>query len=166
MELEEIAARLARLEAVEAVKACKHRYLRACDAKDVAAFRDSFADGPVELDYGPMGVFEAADDLTDVFRSFALLTDDDGRYRILDMHHAVHGDVAIVDDALATGEWTLRFRQVDTVARVERLSAIEYEDRYVRQADRWRIVASRAIQRWMLERPLADDATIRESIHG
>ncbi|MEO3825704.1 nuclear transport factor 2 family protein [Actinomadura sp. B10D3] len=38
----DLAERIARLEAIEEIKALKHRYLRACDAKDPAAFRDCF----------------------------------------------------------------------------------------------------------------------------
>ena len=46
--------RIARLEALEAIRELKHRYLNACDLKDVAAIRDCFAQGPVLIDYGPL----------------------------------------------------------------------------------------------------------------
>lgn len=50
--------RIARLEAVEAIKALKHRYLRACDAKDPKAFRDCFVTAGATVDYGVLGSFD------------------------------------------------------------------------------------------------------------
>ncbi len=50
--------RLERLEALEAIRQLKHRYLNACDLKDVEAIRACFATGEVLIDYGPLGVFK------------------------------------------------------------------------------------------------------------
>ena len=38
--------RIARLEALEAIRQLKHRYLNACDLKEVESIRDCFATGP------------------------------------------------------------------------------------------------------------------------
>lgn len=151
-----LADRIARLEAVAAIKALKHRYLRACDAKDPAGFRAAFvADGAV-LDYGErIGRFEGADALVGVFEGIALRKVG-GRYAVLDMHHALHADIDVLTATEATGRWTLRFRQVDLVARVERVSAIEYDDGYALEDGEWRIARSAVTTLWTLEQPLAE----------
>lgn len=161
----ELAARLDRLEARERVRELKHRYLRACDVKDVAAFRACFDDGPVDLDYGPMGAFDRADALTELFERFALRRGGDG-YRLLDMHHALHASIDIDGPGEARGRWSLRFRQIDRDRWTETVASIEYDDRYVRRDDDWRIRASRARQLWTMTRPLPGDALVSDAIDG
>lgn len=162
---DELAVRLDRLEAIEAVRELKHRYLRACDTKDVTGFRACFDDGPVDLDYGPMGAFDRADTLTELFERFALRRDEHG-YRVLDMHHALHASIDAPTPDEARGRWSLRFRQVDRDRWAETLAAIEYDDRYVRRDGEWRIQASRARQLWTMTRPLPDDAHVSDAIDG
>ncbi|GAA3679434.1 hypothetical protein GCM10022237_43330 [Nocardioides ginsengisoli] len=161
---EPVTDRLARLEAVAAIKALKHRYLRACDAKDPVGFRAAFvADGAV-LDYGDrIGRFEGADALVGVFEAIALRRVD-GRYAVLDMHHALHADIEVVGATEATGRWTLRFRQVDLVAQVERVSAIEYDDGYLVEDGEWRIARSAVTTLWTLEQPLAEGFAVSGSL--
>lgn len=60
--------RIARLEALEAIRELKHRYLNACDLKDVTAIRDCFAQGPVLIDYGPLGVFNDREPFLALYR--------------------------------------------------------------------------------------------------
>ncbi|MCM2330955.1 MAG: nuclear transport factor 2 family protein, partial [Pseudomonas sagittaria] len=43
-------ARIARLEALEAIQRLKHRYLNACDLKQVESIRDCFAEGEILID--------------------------------------------------------------------------------------------------------------------
>ncbi len=161
---EQLVDRVARLEAVAAIKALKHRYLRACDAKDPVGFRAAFVlDGAV-LDYGDrIGRFEGVDALVGVFEAIALRKVE-GRYVVLDMHHALHADIDVVSAAEATGRWTLRFRQVDLVARVERVSAIEYDDGYALQDGGWRIARSAVTTLWTLEQPLVDGFAVSGSL--
>ncbi|EOT7836666.1 nuclear transport factor 2 family protein [Pseudomonas aeruginosa] len=45
----------------EAIRQLKHRYLKACDLKEVATIRDCFAEGEVAIDYGPVGTFSERD---------------------------------------------------------------------------------------------------------
>ncbi|NEW36934.1 nuclear transport factor 2 family protein, partial [Nocardia cyriacigeorgica] len=66
----DLARRLARLEAVESIKALKHRYFRACDAKDPKGFRDCFIASGSALDYGELGAFDA-DGMAAIFESIA-----------------------------------------------------------------------------------------------
>ena len=66
--------RLAALEDIEAIKNLKHRYFRACDAKDADTLRSCFVAAGARLDYGPLGRFDDADQLAAVFRRIALHT--------------------------------------------------------------------------------------------
>lgn len=151
-----LAQRIGRLEAIGEIKALKHRYLRACDAKDAVGFRSSFVSEGAVLDYGErIGRFEGADALVAVYEKIALRKVDD-RYVVFDMHHALHADIEVVDETRARGAWTLRFRQVDVLAAVERVSAIEYRDTYAHDGDAWKIAASEVATLWTLTRPLPD----------
>ncbi len=155
--------RLARLESIEQIKALKHRYLRACDAKRPEEFRNCFIAKGAIVDYGPrVGKFEDADGIAAVFSHIALKRVDD-KVVILDMHHAMHADIDVVSDTEATGAWTLRFRQVDLEANVERLSAIEYADRYVVEDGEWRIARCEVTVLWTLVNPLPEGFEITES---
>lgn len=162
---QQLAVRLARLEERERIRELKHRYLRACDAKDATAMRACFVDGPADLDYGPLGSFTRADDLVAVFESIALERVEDG-YRVLDMHHTVHDRIDLDGPEEARGTWTLRFRQLDRAQWTETLAAIEYDDRYVRRDGSWRIAACRASLLWSLIRPLPQDAVVIDALDG
>ncbi|MFD4261349.1 nuclear transport factor 2 family protein [Streptomyces sp. NPDC058534] len=159
-----LAERVARLEAIEEIKTLKHRYLRACDAKDPEAFRACFVAEGAVLDYGErIGRFEGIDALVAVFERVAL-NRIDGRYTVFDMHHAMHGDIEITGTGsgtgMARGRWTLRFRQVDTVAGTERVSAIEYDDGYTAADGAWRIARCQVKTLWTMSRPLAEGCQI------
>lgn len=160
----DLTARIARLEAIEAIKSLKHRYLRACDAKDPETFRDCFVREGASIDYGPqIGTFEGADGLAEVFRRVALQRVE-GEYIILDMHHGMHPEIELLDAAHARGFWTLRFRQVDRSARTEQVSAIEYDDRYKLEEDRWRIHSCHVRVLWSMQQPLPEGTTISASL--
>lgn len=156
--------RIARLEAVEAIRRLKHRYLRACDLKQPDTFRECFVARGAVVDYGPrMGRFEDADGIAEVFRRVALERVD-GAYNVLDMHHGMHEDIDVSSSTEATGRWTLRFRQVDRRAGVERVSAIEYDDRYEVEDGQWRIRSCHVRTLWTLQKPLPDGHQIIESL--
>lgn len=155
--------RLARLEAIEQIKSLKHRYLRACDAKRPEEFRSCFIARGAVVDYGPrIGAFEDADGIAAVFARIALRRVDD-KVVILDMHHAMHADIEVLSDTEATGAWTLRFRQVDLAEGVERLSAIEYADRYAVEDGEWRIARCEVTVLWTLVTPLPEGFEVTES---
>ncbi|MFV2176484.1 nuclear transport factor 2 family protein [Actinomadura sp. LOL_016] len=152
--------RVAALEAVEQIKALKYRYLRACDRKDADAFRDCFVAEGASMDYGPTGSFEDRDALTEIFRSVGLAMAD-GRYVVLDMHHAMHPVIELLGGGRAKGAWTLRFRQVDRVAGTEAVSAIEYDDRYEIEDGRWLIRSSHVTVLWRIARPLPEGVSFQ-----
>jgi hypothetical protein len=151
--------RLAALEAIEAIKNLKHRYFRACDAKDPDTFRSCFIADGADIDYGPLGRFDGADHLAAVFRRIALHRVD-GRYAIWDMHHGLHPEIALIGPGRASGRWTLKFRQVNLIERTEKLRTGEYDDDYVIEDGGWRMARSHFRQLWAITRPLGPDAVV------
>ncbi|NLT29685.1 MAG: nuclear transport factor 2 family protein [Propionibacterium sp.] len=153
--------RIAELEAREEIKQLKHRYLRACDAKDPQAFRDCFVAAGADLDYGPLGKFDTVDDLVAIFERIALAKGEDGFF-ILDMHHAMHPSIDFVSDTEATGAWTLRFRQVNLHDRTERVTTGNYDDVYVKEDGRWRIKKHHFNALWTVARPLPEGVAVMQ----
>ena len=156
-DIADLAKRLSRWEAVEQIKSLKHRYFRACDAKDPQGFRDCFVPG-APVDYGELGSTDA-EGMASVFESIAL-QEVDGRHVILDMHHGLHADIEVHEDGTATGRWTLRFRQVNLIERTESVTSGEYRDEYVVQDGRWRMAACRFQRNWSITRPIDADCRI------
>ena len=99
--------RIARLEAIEEIKALKYRYWRACDGKDPEGFRAAFIAKGAFIDFGPLGSFDDADGIAEVYSAIAPQKDQD-RHLTLDLHHGVHPDIRITGDAGATGKRQLR----------------------------------------------------------
>lgn len=154
-----IEQRLDRLEQIEAIKDLKHRYFRACDAKDPDTFRACFIAHGADVDFGPVGSFKDADHIATVFRQIALHTVD-GVPTVLDMHHGLHPQITILGDGYAHGAWTLKFRQLNLIERTERVLTGEYDDEYRFEDGRWRIARSHFHELWSIIRPLPDDAII------
>lgn len=158
-ELQALERRIARLEAVEAIKALKYRYWRACDGKDPEAFRRCFVREGASVDFGSLGRFDDADPIAEIFADVALMKRD-GRYVILDMHHGVHPEIALLDDGTATGAWTLRFRTLNLVDGTETVMAGEYDDRYVIEDGEWRMAQSHFAMLWNRTVPLPADVRV------
>lgn len=155
----DLAGRIARLEAIEEIKALKHRYLRACDAKDPEAFRACFVSSGASIDYGALGAFDDADGIVEVFKRIALQKVD-GKNVILDMHHAMHPDITVHDANRASGRWTLKFRQVNLLNNTETVSTGEYDDEYVVEDGRWKISKCHFHRYWAITRPIGEDCRI------
>lgn len=158
-----IEQRVARLEAVQQITALKHRYLRACDNKDVDGFRSAFIRRGATIDFGPMGSYSDADGIAEVYEQIALRKHGDA-HMILDMHHAVHPDIEVTGDDTAQGRWSLRFRQLDFAASTETISAMEYLDRYVIEDGEWKISYSRSMPLWSLTRPLGEVVALADNM--
>lgn len=170
----DLAERIARLEAIEEIKALKHRYLRACDAKDPEGFRACFIASGASIDFGRLGRFDDADGIVKVFESIAL-RQVDGRNVILDMHHALHPDITVHGVSLwgddppqppgfrsgrASGRWTLKFRQVNLLDDTETVSTGEYDDEYVIEDGRWKMSKCHFHRHWSITRPTGADVRI------
>ena len=156
-----IAERIARLEAIEEIKALKHRYLRACDAKDPAAFRACFVASGASIDFGRLGRFDDADGIAAVFERIALQRVD-GRNVILDMHHAMHPDITVHGEDRASGRWTLRFRQLNLLEATESVSTGEYDDTYRVEDGRWKIAKCHFHRYWTITRPIGADCRVEQ----
>lgn len=150
------------LESVAAIERLKYRYWRACDRKDVAAFRACFIASGADIDFERMGRYDDADGLTDVFARVALSRGDDGRHLILDMHHGLHPDITMRDATTAVGRWTLHFRQLDLRNRTEKVAAVEYDDTYVVEDGEWRISRCHSRVLWGFVQPLSPHVAIEE----
>ncbi len=154
-----LAQRVEMLEQVEAIKALKHRYWRACDAKDPTAFRGCFVRRGARIDYGRLGAFDDADPMTEIFTKVALHTVD-GQHVIFDMHHGVHPEITVTGTGTATGRWTLRFRQVNLLDHTEKLMTGEYDDEYVIEDGEWKMSTCRFTETWAMVRPLPADTVV------
>ncbi|GAC69211.1 hypothetical protein GS4_23_00050 [Gordonia soli NBRC 108243] len=144
---------------IDAIVRLKYRYWRASDAKDPKAIRACFIREGARIDYGPMGTFDDADQLTEMFSQVALHKVQ-GRYAVLDMHHGMHPDIERTSATTATGRWSLRFRQVNLLNDTETVMIGEYDDEYVIEDVEWKIAASRLTERWSIRRPFGSDARI------
>lgn len=125
--------RLARLEAIEAIRQLKHRYLAACDAKQAAAMRACFVDGPMHIDYGPVGVFDNADAVAKIFTELGC------QPHILEMHHGSNPQIEVLDEQHARATWSLHYQQINTQTSVLTQLGAVYEDEYLLGAQGWRI---------------------------
>ncbi|MHC3003279.1 nuclear transport factor 2 family protein [Gordonia sp. GN26] len=151
--------RLDELAHIEAIKQLKHRYWRACDAKDVNGFRSCFIAQGARIDYGRLGVFDDVEPMAKIFEQVARHKVG-GEYAIFDMHHGLHPDITLTSETTAAGRWTLKFRQVNLIDRTETVMTGEYDDEYVVEGGEWKMSASKLTERWSLRRPLGPDATV------
>ncbi|MFA1558936.1 nuclear transport factor 2 family protein [Actinomadura chokoriensis] len=161
----DLAERIARLEAIEDIKALKHRYLRACDAKDPGEFRACFIASGASIDYGRLGSFDDADGIARVFERIAL-QQVDGKNVILDMHHAMHPDITVHSATGASGRWTLKFRQVNLLDGTETVTTGEYDDEYVIEDGRWKMSKCHFNRYWSITRPIGDDCRVDQAGAG
>lgn len=155
--------RIALIEAREEIIAMKYRYFRACDEKDATGFRAAFISKGAAIDYGPLGKFDDADDITDIYKAIAL-EKENGQYVVLDMHHGLQPDIVITGEGTAEGQWTLQFRQANRRERTIKVSAMEYSDSYVIEDGEWKISASRATELWSIQRSLGDADTVTDHL--
>ncbi|MFD4181094.1 nuclear transport factor 2 family protein [Rhodococcus sp. NPDC058514] len=157
----DLAQRIDALEQIEAIKKLKHRYWRACDAKDPQTFRACFIRSGADIDYGRIGAFDDAAPLAAIFEKIALHKVD-GKHVILDMHHGLHPDITLTGENTATGRWTLRFRQVNLLDNTESVTTGEYDDEYLIEDGEWKMSKCHFTETWSLTRPLSADAVVRE----
>lgn len=136
--MQQIEQRLARLEALEAIRQLKHRYLNACDLKEVEAIRDCFAEGPIAIDYGPLGCFQDRDSFIALYQSLAC------HPRVRDSHHGANPEIELLDADHARGRWSLGYFNLDADTGQTRRLGVMYQDAYRREGGAWKIVATRS----------------------
>ena len=130
--------RVAQLEALEAIRQLKHRYLNACDLKEVETIRDCFASGPVLIDYEAVGRFEDRDSFVDLYASLAC------QPQVRDSHHGANPEIELLDNDHARGRWALGYFNLDTETGMTRRLGVVYDDEYQRVGGVWKIVQTRS----------------------
>ncbi|TDF85970.1 nuclear transport factor 2 family protein [Pseudomonas sp. H9] len=134
----DLQVRIARLESLEAIRQLKHRYLNACDLKEVETIRDCFAEGEVDIDYGPLGRFQHRDGFIELYQRLAC------QLRVIDSHHGANPEIELLDDDHARGRWALSYFNLDAQTGVTRRLGVIYDDRYQCIDGQWKITASRS----------------------
>ena len=154
--MDELEARIARLEAESAIRKLKARYLNACDAKDVDGIRSCFT-ADAELDYQPVGKF-GPDGLIEAFTEIAV------KSPIVDVHQIHNGEIEVIDADHATARWNLGFSTYDPRAGTFRLLSSFYHDEYARTADGWKIVKSRNEPRTIVDGKIGENGVSAASL--
>lgn len=131
MELEQ---RIARLEALEEIRELKHRYLNACDTKDVEVIRECFAPGDVFIDFGPLGSFKDRDSFVALFQKLAC------NERVIDLHHGSNPEIRLEWEDEAVARWALYYFNQDRETDATMQLGGQYRDRYRRIEGKWKIV--------------------------
>ena len=126
--------RIARLEALDAIRQLKHRYLNACDLKEVEVIRDCFAEGEIDIDYGPVGSFKDRDSFVALYQSLAC------NARVIDLHHGANPEIELVAEDEAEARWALYYFNLDAETGATRQLGGVYQDRYRRIDGQWKIV--------------------------
>jgi hypothetical protein len=134
MSADDFARRLQALEDVEAIRRLKARYLSCCDRKDPAGMRACFADGTVDIDYGPVGRFDTADALVKVFVEVGC------HEHMVEMHHGANPQIEILSADSARGSWSLQYGLINTRENTLTQLIGFYEDGYRRIGGDWKMV--------------------------
>ncbi len=129
--------RIARIEALEAIRQLKHRYLNACDLKEVETIRDCFAEGEIRIDYGPIGCFSDRESFVELYQRLAC------QERVKDLHHGSNPEIELISGDQATGRWGLFYFNLDAETGATLQLGGVYYDRYQRIDGQWQIVATR-----------------------
>ncbi|MGI9276796.1 MAG: nuclear transport factor 2 family protein [Endozoicomonas sp.] len=136
--------RIEQLEALEDIRRLKHKYLNACDLKEVEAIRNCFSEGEILIDYGPVGKFTDRDSFVTLYQDMAC------HEHVIDLHHGANPEISVVDD-FASGRWALYFFNIDGNTGATRQLGGIYEDKYRRIEGEWKITETRFVAHSMKE---------------
>ncbi|KRW57443.1 nuclear transport factor 2 family protein [Pseudomonas sp. TTU2014-080ASC] len=134
----DLSQRIARLEALEAIRRVKHCYLNSCDLKDVEQIRNCFADGEVDIDFGPLGRYRHRDDFIEMYSRLAC------QPRVIDSHHGANPEIDLLSESEARGRWALSYFNLDAETGATRRLGVIYHDRYRCIDGQWKIVACKS----------------------
>lgn len=151
--MNDLLARIERLEAESEIRALKARYLNACDAKDVEAMRACFTED-AQIDFPPLGSFDL-DGVVGIFTQMAATTP------IIDVHHGHNGEIEIDGDT-ASARWNLGFATYDPRNNQFRMLASFYTDRYRKTEKGWRICYTRSEPRAIVDGELKSEGLTAE----
>jgi len=117
---------------IERIKRLKYAYLRCIDQKDFAGLSGLFTEDATAAYSGGRYVYEGRAAIT------TFIETNMGRTTMHSSHRVHHPEIDLDGDD-ATGTWALEDTIVDTEWDFVLQGAAFYEDRYVRDADGWRI---------------------------
>jgi hypothetical protein len=151
-EIDELRARVQRLEDIEAIRRLKARYLNACDTQQPERARDCFAEGAIVIDMGHVGVLSSREQFYEIYKTFGCLPN------ILDMHHGTNSEIEFADDSHARALWALEYRNFNTEAKTITFVSLIYHDDYAKIQGEWKITRSRSEFKTALHTSYADGA--------
>lgn len=131
-----IEARLQALEDREAIRELKHRYLNACDSKDVERIRSCFSSGAIWIDFGPVGTFTERDAFVALYQQMAC------QPQVIDLHHAANPEITLHSASEASARWAIFYFNLDADSGLTRQLGGVYLDRYRKGDAGWQIVES------------------------
>ena len=151
----DIEARIAQLGADRAIRDLKMRYLRAADAKDVAAMRDCFRPD-VRIRFDGFPDFDDREAFLAVYQELGCALG------IFDIHHGGTGIIEFDGATRATGWWPLYFHNINLAQRTLMQMGVEYRDMYVFEEGRWWISETASSRKSCLIHQVdeAGDATV------
>lgn len=152
MDVSELERRLRVLEDVEAIRQLKARYLASADAKNPAAMRACFVDGPARIEFGAVGSFDQADPLVEIFRQVGC------HDYMVEMHHGVNPQIELTAADSAKAHWGLHYQLINTRDNTLTQLGAHYDDEYRRTPDGWKISATTCVVTSLLVLALAEDA--------
>ncbi|AUM12396.1 nuclear transport factor 2 family protein [Ketobacter alkanivorans] len=131
--MNELDARIQRLEDIEQIRQLKARYFHNCDRKNISAIKRCFCPGAVHIDYGALGVFSSREDFLALYEELAC------HDHIVDMHHGQNAQIQWQTTTTASATWDLYFHQIDQQNKTLTQLAGYYEDEYLKQDGHWQI---------------------------
>ena len=160
MSLNDLAARVQRLEDERAIRELKARYLRSCDLKDVEGVRDTLSPDGAVIDFEGFPRFDDRDAFVAVYREMGCAPG------VFDIHHGANGVIEFDGADEARGRWSLLFHNVNLGPRLLTQMGVEYEDDYVRRDGRWWIAATRSRRTSFLQQAVDSEGRTTVTVMG
>lgn len=131
-ELDELKARVRRLEDIEAIRQLRHKYFRCLDGKLWDEMAECFAEDVSASYFNGEFKFKGRDETVQFFKMG--LTD-----ALVGMHHGHHPEIEITSENTGRGTWSLHNYLVDRKHnRGQRIAGV-YQDEYVKEHGEWKI---------------------------
>ncbi len=133
VDLNQLEARIRRLEDLEAIKSLKYKYFRALDMKQWDEFAECFTEDACtsysDGQYQFQGIYSI---MKFIKRGLA-------RYHFFGLHHGHHPEITFTSDVTAKGVWALYNYMIDTQEDKSLLINAYYQDEYVKSGGTWKI---------------------------
>ena len=128
--LEELEARIQKLEDIKAVERLQAEYWDLMDAKDWVGFRKCFTDDFVFRNMTTGGVYEGAETMVKIIS---------GKFgpKVISSHHGHHHWVEITGPDTAIAHWALEDDLYDSEHGGEFVGRAHYDNKYVKIDGRW-----------------------------